>query len=86
MNNAGAAAVADRLRDGLQAAGAGLSEEQLQALSKSIIDFKNTPPRSGLLRSFDELSAVPGGHPPGYLRIEAAGGAGSVRDSPERKW
>ena len=60
VNNAGAAAVADRLRDGLQTAGAGLSEEQLQALAKSIIDFKNTPPRSGLLRSFDELSAVPG--------------------------
>jgi preprotein translocase subunit SecF len=60
LNNAGAAALADRLRDALQRSGASLSEEQLQALAKSITDFKNTPPRSGLLRSFEELNGVPG--------------------------
>lgn len=60
VNNAGVAALSERLRDPLQRAGASMSEEQLQAVSKSILDFKNTPPRSGLLRSFDELSSVSG--------------------------
>jgi len=60
LNNTGTAALAERLRDGLQKAGASLSDEQLDAAAKSVLDFKNTPPRSGLLRSFDELAAVPG--------------------------
>ncbi len=64
VNNAGAAAVADRIRDGVQRAGAAMSEEQLQATAKAIVDFKNSPPRSGLLKSFDELSGVPGGVSP----------------------
>src|ERR1017187_3064422 len=59
VNNAGASALAERLRDPLQKAGAALSEEQVQNLAKSVMDFKNTQ-RSGLLGSFEELSGVPG--------------------------
>lgn len=60
LNNAGAAALAERMRDPLQRGGVSMSEEQLQALAKSITDFKNTPPRSGLLRSVDDLARVSG--------------------------
>jgi len=54
------APLADRLRDPLARAGAGLSEDQLQTLTKAITSFRDTPPRSGLLSSLDQLSAVPG--------------------------
>jgi preprotein translocase subunit SecF len=60
LNNAGAQAVAERLRDPLQRSGVAVSEEQLQSTAKAIVDFKNTPPRSGLLKSLDELSGVSG--------------------------
>lgn len=60
INNTGAAALAERLRDPLQRAGVSSNEEQLQSLAKRILEYKNTPPRSGLLRSFEELSNVSG--------------------------
>ena len=59
INTAGQAAIADRLRDPLAQAGVGLSEDQLQALTKAISDFPRTP-HSGLIASIDQLSAVPG--------------------------
>lgn len=59
VNNAGAAGLAERLRDPLQRAGVALSEQQVQDLAKAVMDFKNKQ-RSGLLRSFDELSGAPG--------------------------
>ena len=60
VNNNGVAKLAERLRDPLQRASVSMNDDQLQAVAKSIMDFKNTPPRSGLLRSFDELSGVAG--------------------------
>jgi preprotein translocase subunit SecF len=60
INNNGQAAVVDRLRDPLQKAGVGLSEQELQALVEAILDYRDTAPRSGLIVSIDELSAVPG--------------------------
>jgi preprotein translocase subunit SecF len=60
INTAGQAALADRLRDPLQKASAALSEDQLQALTKQITTYRDTPPRSGLIRNLDELSSVPG--------------------------
>jgi preprotein translocase subunit SecF len=60
INTAGQAALADRLRDPLQKASIALSEDQLQALTKSITNYRDTPPRSGLIRNLDDLSAVPG--------------------------
>lgn len=60
FSNASAQGVADRLRDPLAQAGAGLSDPDIQTLAKTITDFRNSPPRSGLLRSFDELNGLPG--------------------------
>ena len=48
LNNTGVQALADRLRDPLQAAGVSLSEQQLQDLANNIKTFRDTPPRSGL--------------------------------------
>jgi preprotein translocase subunit SecF len=58
LNQAPQATVAERLRDPLARAGAGLSEDQLQALSKAINGFRDS--HSGLITSLDQLSAVPG--------------------------
>jgi preprotein translocase subunit SecF len=59
FNNAGATALADRLRDPLQRNGVNLSEQQLQDLARNMLDYRDRD-RSGLLASFDELSGVPG--------------------------
>ncbi|MCU0245040.1 MAG: protein translocase subunit SecF [Bryobacter sp.] len=59
LNNAGAAALADRLRGPLATAGAGLSDEQLVNLMKSVLEFRDKE-RSGLVQNFDDLKAVPG--------------------------
>lgn len=60
FNNAGQEALVSHLRDPLQRAGVALSEEELQKLVRDMLEYRDTPPRSGLVRSFDELSAVPG--------------------------
>jgi preprotein translocase subunit SecF len=60
INTAGQASLADRLRDPLQKASVALSDDQLQALTKQITTYRDTPPRSGLIRNLDELSHVPG--------------------------
>ena len=60
FNNTGQQALADGLRDPLQRAGVGMSDQQLQDLAKAMLEFRNTPPRSGLIRNFDELNGVPG--------------------------
>jgi preprotein translocase subunit SecF len=60
FNNASKQALADRLREPLQKASAQLADQQLQDLAEAMLDFRNTPPRSGLLENFDQLSAVAG--------------------------
>jgi len=60
FNNAGREAVVARLRDALARNNVAMSDAQLQKLVTDMLDFRNTPPRSGLLTSFDQLSAVPG--------------------------
>jgi len=60
FNNAGQEALVEQLRDPLQRAGVALSEEQLQQLVRAMLNYRNTPPRSGLIQSFEELKAVPG--------------------------
>jgi preprotein translocase subunit SecF len=60
FNNASEQALVERLREPLQAAGVQLSEPQLRELAEAMLDFRNTPPRSGLVTSFEQLSAVPG--------------------------
>lgn len=60
INNIGAADLADHLRSPLQNASVPVSEDQLQALAKSILNFRDTPPRSGLIQNLDYLASVPG--------------------------
>ncbi|MCC7499954.1 MAG: protein translocase subunit SecF [Bryobacterales bacterium] len=60
FNNASGSALADRLRDPLSAAGVPMSEPQLQALVKALLDYRDTPPNSGLVASIGKLGAVPG--------------------------
>src|SRR5690348_13723155 len=60
LNNASQAQLADRLRDPLARAGVALSDQQLQKLVLDILNFRNTPPRSGLIADFNQLAGVPG--------------------------
>jgi preprotein translocase subunit SecF len=60
LHNTGAQALADKLRDPLGRAGAGLNDQQVQDLAKAILAFRDGPPNSGLLPSIDALSQVPG--------------------------
>jgi preprotein translocase subunit SecF len=60
FNNAGKDALVSRLRDALARNNVAMSDAQLQKLVDDILNFRNTPPRSGLITSFDQLAAVPG--------------------------
>ena len=60
FNNTSEGALTDRLRDPLLKNGVALSDAQLQTLAGEMLGFRNTPPRSGLISSFDQLSGVPG--------------------------
>ena len=60
FNNATTESLTSHLRDPLQRAGVALSEPEVQALVKRILNFRNTPPRSGLISNFNQLSAVEG--------------------------
>lgn len=53
-------ALVDRMQEPVQRANIALSTEQLRALAREIASFRDSPPRSGLIKSFDELSAVSG--------------------------
>lgn len=81
LNTHSAADLTDRLRDPLQRAGVSLSDDQLQKLAAAITNYRDTPPRSGLVRNIDELSAVPGVTPQilNVLRQETYPGVFSVR-------
>ena len=63
FNGAGRDALADRLRDALARNNVAMSDADLQKLVRDLLDFRDTPPRSGLLKSFDQLSALPGVKP-----------------------
>jgi len=58
INSAGAAGLADRLRDALQAASIPASDQQLNTLAANIMDYRKQ--HSGLIRNLDELASVPG--------------------------
>ena len=60
INTTGQASLADRLRDPIQHAGIPMSEDQLQALTKAILLYRDDTRQSGLIRNLDELSKVPG--------------------------
>jgi preprotein translocase subunit SecF len=58
INMAGQTDIIDRLRDPLAQAGGSLSDDQLQALVKRIVDYRAA--HSGLIHSLDEFSSVQG--------------------------
>ena len=60
INVASQSALADRLREPLTQGGVMLSEDQLQAITKAITNFRDTPPRSGLISNLDELAGISG--------------------------
>ena len=60
FNNSGTTELMSQLRDPLQQAGAQLSDQQLRKLATDILEYRNSPPRSGLITSFDQLAGVPG--------------------------
>jgi preprotein translocase subunit SecF len=60
FNIAGRDALVSRLRDALARNNVAVSDAELQKLVGDMVDFRNTPPRSGLITSFDALSGVPG--------------------------
>jgi preprotein translocase subunit SecF len=64
FNNAGVQTVADRLvvADPLRVASKGSEEatRNYRELAEAMISFRNAPPRSGLIASFQELKDVPG--------------------------
>jgi len=60
FNNASTQSLADRIRGPLQQASVALNEQQLQDLVKAVMQFKNTPPRSGILSNLDQLNGVAG--------------------------
>lgn len=60
INNISALSFVEQLRVSLQRAGSNLSEQQLKQVADAIIDYRNTPPRSGIIRSIDQLANVPG--------------------------
>lgn len=59
FNGASRETLADRLRDALARNNVAMSDEQLQKLVRDLVDFRDTPPRSGLITSFDQLAAIP---------------------------
>jgi preprotein translocase subunit SecF len=59
LNEASAQAVAEQLANA-ESLRASLLPDQGKQLAQKIVEYRDTPPRSGLIGSFDELRAVPG--------------------------
>jgi preprotein translocase subunit SecF len=60
LNSASKEALAARLRDALARNNVPMAEPQLQKLVADILNFRDTPPRSGLITNFDQLGSLPG--------------------------
>jgi preprotein translocase subunit SecF len=60
FNGASQQQLIDRLREPLARAGVPMSEPQLQKLVADLLNFRDTPPRSGMITDFNQLSSVPG--------------------------
>ena len=72
INQATQASLANALEAPLSQAGASLSGEQVQTLAAQILQYRDTPPRSGLIHNLSELSSVAGVTPKvlGVLRAQ----------------
>ncbi|MEO8594196.1 MAG: protein translocase subunit SecF [Candidatus Solibacter sp.] len=60
FNAASRDALASRLRDSLARNSVAMSEPQLQKLVADMLSYRDTPPRSGLISDFNQLSSVSG--------------------------
>lgn len=60
FNNASSQMLVDRLREPFQRVSIGISDQELERLAGAMTNYRNTPPRSGLIRNFDELKAIEG--------------------------
>ena len=82
LNNTGAATLVERLRDPLQRAAVPMSDDQLQALAKNILAYRDASPRSGIVQNLGELSSVPGVTPQilSVIRQECYPGIFTIRD------
>lgn len=60
FHNTGLDQLLGRLRVPLQQASVALNEQQLTDVFKAVLNYRNTPPRSGMIGSFDELNGVAG--------------------------
>ena len=60
LNNSNEGELFERLRDALQKNGVAMNEEQVRSLTRAILNYKNTAPRSGTVASLDQLTQVPG--------------------------
>lgn len=63
LNSMGTETLTRRLSGSLGAAGVTMPDEDVRKLAAAIREFRDTPPRSGLIRNIDELQAVPGATP-----------------------
>jgi preprotein translocase subunit SecF len=60
FSNIGSQSLTDRLRDALARNNVAMNDQQLQKLVQDILSYRDTPPRSGIITNFAELSSVPG--------------------------
>ncbi len=60
LNNANSQQLAERLREPLQRAAIPMNDEQLAQLARRVFEFRNSPPRSGVLSNFEQLRGVEG--------------------------
>ena len=63
FNNASREDLVDRLRDALAKNGVPMSDQQLKDTVNNMLTFRDTPPRSGLITDFQQLSSVSGVNP-----------------------
>lgn len=82
FNSVSGTALAERLRTPLQNASVSLNDEQLQEVCRAMTRFRDSE-RSGILRSFDELSGVAGVSPQILNVLKQEGGLGrfSIRSA-----
>jgi preprotein translocase SecF subunit len=60
INNSNEGELFERMRDTLQKNGVAMNEEQVRSLTRAILYYKNTPPRSGAVSSLDQFAQVQG--------------------------
>ncbi len=60
FHNVGQDALVEKLREPFARAGVSLNDIQLAETAEALLGYRNTPPRSGLIGSIEELAKVPG--------------------------